>query len=162
MAEQKTIKGKIVRILDKRTVIVNLGYRDGVTKKTVFRILAEPEDIIDPDSGEKLGSVNVVKSKLKAQTVNEKFTIATTRWTINTYKGVNVNLLGSITDTETVDYGELNVDEKEIEPWKAQTEIPVKKGDEVEADIKIPEKEETKASEETVDNDSEESDESNT
>lgn len=136
MADYKTIKGKIVRILDKKTVIINLGSKDGVDKSTTFRILAEPEDIIDPDSGEKLGSVNVVKSKLKAQKVDEKFTIASTRWT--DYGGL---YLANIPGSETVDYGELNVPDDQIEPWKAKTEIPVKKGDEVEADIKVSESE---------------------
>lgn len=146
MSDHKTIKGKIVRILDKRTVIINLGTNDGIDDSTVFRILSEPESIIDPDTNEELGKVNVVKSKVKAKTVNEKFTIATTNWTRRTYSFPvgdifdSSNILGGSTKYEDVDHGELNVDDNEIEPWKAKTEIPVKKGDVVEADIKIEEK----------------------
>jgi len=155
MSKTKTIKGKIIRILDRRTVIINLGARDGVDQSTVFRILAEPEKIIDPDTDEVLGSVNVVKSKLKAKTVNEKFTIASTNWVESRMNVGNLGVwneaLSGLTEYETVDHGKLNVDEDEIEPWKAKSEIPVRKGDVVEANVKVQEEELETGSEDEVD-----------
>lgn len=143
MTKTKMIQGKIIRILDKRTVIINLGRNDGIRENSIFHILGEQESIIDPFSEEELGVVKVVKSKLKASQVDEKFTIATTKWTISTTSLMlpALEAFSKMTQTETrvIDQGELLVDEKEIEPWKAQTETPVRIGDTVEVEILIEE-----------------------
>lgn len=135
------IRGRIIRILDKRTVIVNLGREDGIDKTSVFRILAEPESIIDPVTGEELGKVNVIKSKVGASEVYEKFTIATTRWVMTVYRTrfetSVAQMMGNLMETETeiVDEGELLVKPSDIQPWKAQSEIPVQVGDVVEVRV---------------------------
>ena len=43
----------------------------------------------------------------------------------------------SMKSFEAVDKSELNVNKEDIEPWKAKSEIPVRKGDVVETDIFI-------------------------
>jgi hypothetical protein len=144
----KTIKGRIIRIIDNRTVIINLGSKDGIKESSIFRILADPEQIIDPQTKELLGCVNVVKSKLKASLIEDRFTIATTRWTYMTSgEDAMSKIVGlaslSITSghkTHVVDEGELNVPDSELQPWKAKSEIPVRVGDEVETEIYITDK----------------------
>jgi hypothetical protein len=126
-----TIKGKIIRIIDTRTVIINLGTKDGITNDSYFNILGEPEEIIDPFTQDILGSVNIVKAKLKASQAYEKFTIATTSWISHSIK-LNNPLSASLADiyeTVEVDEGELRVDKSQIQPWKAKSELPVKIGD---------------------------------
>lgn len=130
MTQTEKIRGRIIRIIDTRTIIVNLGKKDGITDSSVFHILGEPEEIIDPLTEEILGSVLVVKSKLKASQVFENFSIATTRWTIFQFARLLNNSF-----TDEVDYGELIVDQKELQPWKAQSETPVRVGDIVEVPI---------------------------
>lgn len=126
------IRGRIIRILDNRTAIVNLGKEDGIDYNSVFHILGDPERVIDPFTGEALGDVAIVKSKLKSATVENKFTIATTRWTVN---DSSLGLGGILSKERTVDHGELKVMSNDLEPWKAQTEIPVRVGDEVEVNV---------------------------
>lgn len=143
----KTIKGRIIRIVDSRTVIINLGSKDGVSSSSVFKILGDPEAIIDPFSREELGEVNIVKSKVKASLVEERFTIATTKWTDVLFKTSISTFFTSPSDrlfqdsiSEEHDEGELNVKKEDLKPWKAKSEIPVKVGDEVETEIYVADK----------------------
>jgi hypothetical protein len=149
MATQK-IKGKIIRIIDKRTVVINLGGENGINNNSVFYILGEPEEIQDPFTNEILGTVNVTKTRVKASQVFEKFTIATTTWTVTSYRSSVLSLLsagvaGSGYETKEVDEGELNVNSKELQPWKARSETPVKIGDEVEVTVEVQEQQEMQA-----------------
>jgi hypothetical protein len=133
------IQGRVIRILDTRTVIINLGREHHINNSSIFHILGEPEVIIDPFTEEELGSVNVVKAKLKASRVDNKFTIATTKWTINTLNlGNIVDLFSSMYQAEEVDQGDLLVDPKDVQPWRAKTETPVRVGDIVEVEVTIP------------------------
>lgn len=134
---KKTIKGKIIRIVDNRTVIINLGKKDGVTDKSYFQIVGEPEDIVDPFTKEKLGAVNIVKANLKASNTFEKFTIATTKWEATSLKFQSslAQQMQEFIKTEEIDEGELKVDKSEIQPWKAKSELPVRLGDIVTVDI---------------------------
>ena len=67
----KIISGKIIRIIDRRTVIINLGKNDGIKEDSVFSIMGSPEQISDPDTSEILGEVTIVKSRVKAKEVAE-------------------------------------------------------------------------------------------
>lgn len=131
------IQGNIIRIVDKTTVIINLGKKDGIKGDSIFRILGNPEQIIDPFTKENLGLVTIVKAKVKAAQIYEKFTIATTRWSSIRLK-LQATLgtqISSLFDTEDVDEGELLVNSSDLQPWKAKSEIPVKVGDIVMVEI---------------------------
>ncbi|WP_448872396.1 hypothetical protein [Desulfobulbus propionicus] len=133
----KIIKGKVIRIVDKRTVIINLGKEHGVKNDAIFSIMGDPEQIIDPYTHDLLGEVKIVKCRVKAKEVAEKFSIATTRWTSSNFKIFNT-FIGNIQkniEVSEVDEGELNVSESEIQPWKAKSESPVKVGDLVQVEI---------------------------
>jgi acyl-CoA reductase-like NAD-dependent aldehyde dehydrogenase len=140
----KKIKGRIIRILDKKSVVINLGREQGIEDESIFYILGEPESVIDPMTNEVLGTVSVAKSRVRASQVFDKFTIATTSWTTVTYSvyaGILENLTGGAR-TQTIDEGELKVSPDDVKPWKAKSESPVKVGDEVEVKINEPEEEE--------------------
>lgn len=138
------IKGKIIRILDKRTVIINLGREQGVTGSTIFHILGEPEPVIDPETQIELGRVTVTKSRVKASQVFDKFTIATTSWVDTVYVDSILSHISGLSSAKwenvKVDEGELTVKQDEVKPWKAKSQSPVKIGDEVEAIIDVDEK----------------------
>jgi membrane-bound ClpP family serine protease len=140
----KKIKGKVIRILDKRTVVINLGSKNRISNDSVFHILGDPEDIVDPETQETLGTVRVSKSRVRASQVFDRFTVATTAWT-NTYWPQLSHFLSGYSGIsgkptiEEVDEGELNVDVHDIHPWKAKSESPVKVGDEVEVVVDIEE-----------------------
>ena len=141
--KKETIKGRIIRILDTRTVIINLGTDDGITNDSYFNILGDPEEIIDPFTKDVLGKVNVVKAKLKALQAYEKFTIASTSWISFSFKGTtSLNLgISNLFETEKIDEGELKVAESEIQPWKARSESPVRVGDIITVEVEREEQE---------------------
>lgn len=70
--------GKIIRILDESTVIINLGARDGVGERTRFGIYTATEDIIDPESGEVLGPYRRRKAVVVTSEVHDSFSVART------------------------------------------------------------------------------------
>ncbi len=72
---QEVLKGKIIKILDNKRVIVNLGYNDSVKKDMRFIIYAEGEDIKDPETNKFLGKREIVKHKIKATHIQENFSI---------------------------------------------------------------------------------------
>jgi hypothetical protein len=72
---QEVLKGKIIKILDNKRVIVNLGYKDSVKKDMRFIIYAEGEDIKDPETNESLGMREIVKHEIKATHIQENFSI---------------------------------------------------------------------------------------
>jgi hypothetical protein len=129
------IRGKIIRILDPKTVIINLGRKDGIQDSSVFSILGEPETVVDPFSHEELGQVTVVKSRLGVSQVYDRMTIATTTWVETTLSKVITNLFGMETTRVNVDEGELRVKPEDIQPWKAKLESIVQLGDVVEVAI---------------------------
>lgn len=145
MATEK-IKGRIIRILSPKTIVINLGLEHGVYKDSLFHILGEPEKIVDPETQEVLGSVKVTKGRVRASQVFDKFTVATTTWVQvrPNYNLIFGNLFGPV-QTE-VDEGDLKVLPGEVRPWKAKSDLPVRVGDEVETTIEIEDEEEEEES----------------
>ena len=152
MPDKRTVQGRIIRIVDLSTVLVNLGRADGILPDTVFRILSESEEIIDPVTEEVLGNILVVKARLKSRQVYDRFTIASSRWTTKT-SSLNlfpdlVQSFSSAYQEQTTSHGnDLNVDPTEIEEWAAYTERPVRVGDTVEAEITVEDEEDEPPSE---------------
>ena len=142
MNEKAVIRGRIIRIVDDHTALVNLGRVDGIVLESIFRVIGESEEIIDPITDEKLGSIDVVKAKLKASQVHERFTVATSRWTtysfsLRPFENVQ-EIVKSMYNTESESHGEdLHVDPEEIRPWKAHAEQLIRVGDEVEVEIPV-------------------------
>lgn len=84
------IRAKVAKILSSREVVINAGSNEGVVVGMYFDILdPKGEDIIDPDTGEKLGSVDRPKVRVKITQVQEKLSIA------STYQKEKVNVGGN-------------------------------------------------------------------
>lgn len=78
-AEIKPIRGKVARVLNNRNVALNKGWKDGVEAGMVFNILSPSgADIADPDTGERLGSVELTKAAVKVTDVQERLSVAST------------------------------------------------------------------------------------
>ena len=69
---QNIITGKVAAVIDDTTLVLNVGYRDGVHEGLVFVIFAEYQEIEDPDSGEALGKWEVVKARVVVDHVQER------------------------------------------------------------------------------------------
>ena len=83
------IRGKVARVLNSREVAINKGSDDGVEIGMIFKILStKGSEIKDPDTGEPLGSVDLVKTSVKVTVVQERITVA------STYRSHRVNVGG--------------------------------------------------------------------
>lgn len=65
--------GKVAHIIDSFTIVMNKGDIDGVSVGDTFRIVSLGNTITDPDSGEELGQLEIIKGNAKAIHVQEKF-----------------------------------------------------------------------------------------
>jgi hypothetical protein len=69
------LQGKIAAIIDKESVVINLGSDQGVSPGMKFTAVYEIQRILDPDNPEKtLGSLTFEIAKLQAANVQEKMT----------------------------------------------------------------------------------------
>lgn len=85
------IHGKVARILNSRELALNIGSVNGVKMSMLFDVLdPKGEDIQDPDTGEKLGSLQRSKVRVKIVSVQERLSVA------STYKSREINVGGSI------------------------------------------------------------------
>ena len=70
MAE--TIEGRVAKILSETHLIISCGSTAGVKEGMVFIVLAEGEDVKDPETGESLGQWEIPKGRVRAVHVQER------------------------------------------------------------------------------------------
>lgn len=83
--QTKVIRGKIARVLNSREVALNVGDDKGVEVGMLFDVLSLGEDIVDPDTGESLGSLDLPKARVKIVRVYDRLAVA------STYRAKRVN-----------------------------------------------------------------------
>ena len=74
----KGIEGKIAKIIDENTVVINRGLEHAVEEDMRFVIYEPGEEIKDPDTNKSLGPFENVKAKVEVVNVQEKFSTAET------------------------------------------------------------------------------------
>jgi hypothetical protein len=67
--------GKILRIFDEFSILVNLGAADGIKRGDRFAVIEEGEEIIDPDTKESLGKLEIIKVEMIASDVQERISL---------------------------------------------------------------------------------------
>lgn len=72
------IEGKIAKIVDEYTVILNVGSKDGVKEGMTFVIFDQGDEVMDPDTGESLGQWEIVKGRVMVSHVQERISTAST------------------------------------------------------------------------------------
>lgn len=83
------IQGKVARILSNQKLVFNRGHEYGIEVGDIYAVLrSEPEAILDPDTDEVIGEVDIEKLRVKVVEVQEKISIATT-FRKNTVGGIN-------------------------------------------------------------------------
>ena len=88
---EEPIRGKVAKVLNSRELAINIGTNNGVEVGMFFDVLdAKGESILDPDTGEVLGSLNRPKVRVKIIKAFERLSLAST---YRTYK-VNVGGVG--------------------------------------------------------------------
>ncbi len=73
------IRGSVAKVLDSRSLVINRGSEDGVTKGMVFEVLdKKATNVKDPDTGKILGSIDRPKIRVKVSLLEDKLAIAET------------------------------------------------------------------------------------
>ena len=72
------IKGKIAKIVDETTFLLNVGAQDGVRNGMRFVVFDEGDEVSDPDTGESLGVWEIVKGELIVTNAQERLSMAQT------------------------------------------------------------------------------------
>ena len=68
------IEGRIVRIIDERTLIANVGSVSGVSVGDEFVVVQTMEQVVDPETNEELGEWEMIKARLVAIHVQSRLT----------------------------------------------------------------------------------------
>jgi hypothetical protein len=83
------IRGKVARVLNSRELALNIGSQHGVREGMLFDVIdPKGEDIVDPDTGDIIGSLERPKVRVKVISVQDKLSVA------STYKKERVNIGG--------------------------------------------------------------------
>ncbi|MCK5120023.1 MAG: hypothetical protein KAQ78_10580, partial [Candidatus Latescibacteria bacterium] len=72
------IKGKIAKIVDETTFLLNVGAQDGVRNGMRFVVFDEGDEVSDPVTGESLGVWEIVKGELIVTNAQERLSMAQT------------------------------------------------------------------------------------
>jgi hypothetical protein len=72
------IEGKVAKIVDPYTIVINKGSEDGVEEDMRFVIYEQGDEIIDPETRGSLGKFEYVKAKVKVTYIHEKYSVAET------------------------------------------------------------------------------------
>ncbi|HEY4392556.1 MAG TPA: hypothetical protein VGP64_00765 [Polyangia bacterium] len=102
MADVKK-EGKVVRILSKHEIVVNLGLTDGVLNHHEFLVYRPGDELRDPDTGESLGTLEIVKGRGMPKHIQERLTTlrsSETR-TTRTHESSVFKLAGLSRDVQT-------------------------------------------------------------
>jgi hypothetical protein len=68
------VTGQVARILSDESVVINRGSAHGVKQGDRFVVFTDADEVTDPETGESLGRIEIVKARLVALHVQEKMT----------------------------------------------------------------------------------------
>lgn len=122
--------GKVIKIISNKEIMINLGSKDSLTVGKKFIIFSEGEMVKDPETGEELEVLQIIKGEVIVKQVQEKFSICETPTHYIPYFSLGT-ILGGLNEKATTPIQDiLNVREKDITPLIEEDTI-VKIGDKV-------------------------------
>jgi hypothetical protein len=72
MSEPRKFPAKILKVIDEKTIVIDRGMEDGVKDGDVFLVYALGEEIIDPDTKENYGKLEIVKGRAIVEHTQER------------------------------------------------------------------------------------------
>ena len=89
-------KYKVVKIIDDTSLIINAGSVDKVQVGDIMVVVGKGDIVIDPDTNEELGCLEIEKARLKIMEVYEKMCICQSAYTSNYFSNMmDVNTIFS-------------------------------------------------------------------
>lgn len=83
------LTGKVLKVIDDYTLVINKGANDGVTPRCRFLIYHLGEEIFDSDTGEGLGELEIVCGEGYPEHIQERITtIKSSKQTVRSTKKV--------------------------------------------------------------------------
>ncbi|MFC2948578.1 hypothetical protein [Virgibacillus sediminis] len=109
---------KVVKIVDEYLVVVDYGRIHNAESDDILEIFQVGEEVIDPETHESLGTLDIIKAKIKVLNVYEKMSLCES----NEYTRVNSSALNNFNSTllsisqslTRTEQKALNVNTKEI------------------------------------------------
>src|SRR5699024_2741137 len=122
---------KIVKILDEYNVVINAGINQDIKQGDQFQILdKEGSDVIDPDTKEIIGTLDLIKSTVEVTELHEKMCICSSQSSIKMNNPFKITGINSITDTFSFSEQEkLNVDLTQVTGGKRKSNKKIQLGD---------------------------------
>ncbi len=68
---------KVVKVIDSHTIVVNAGADKGLVPGKIFMVVGLGEEIVDPDTNESLGALEVVRGRARVSHVQERISTLT-------------------------------------------------------------------------------------
>lgn len=121
------IEGRVIRMIEEDRIIINVGKEAGVERNMTFGIYTPADDVVDPETGDKLGVVRQRKAVVVVQVVYDKFALAGPQTRIKT--SLSGGLRPTIPRYET-EAGSLPIDRSQLEPLPTGSSVRI--GDTVE------------------------------
>ena len=107
---------KVASILDNRRLVINAGSDNGVSRGDQFMIYdSKGKEIIDPDTKEVLGQLDISKMPVKVILVKQKYCVAETYRFKEVNEGGNFSGMGSLSNYISVPKIKREYDTFEIE-----------------------------------------------
>lgn len=72
MSEERSFPARVAKVINDRTIVINRGSEDNVKKGDIFLIFALGEEIIDPETNESLGKLEIVRGRAIVEHCQEK------------------------------------------------------------------------------------------
>lgn len=131
MNKEKQIK--IIKIMDEYTVIINSGSNDGVQPGDRFQILDTKGNAVkDPDTGETLGYLDLIKDTVKVTEVQEKICFCSSLEAVGINDLLATNLMNLNNSLPFSGRKQrLNVDLDDVTGGREKSDVPIKIGDKV-------------------------------
>lgn len=116
---------KVIEIMSNTDIIINFGLEHGGTIGDRMRIIEKGTPVIDPDTSEDLGTIDIIKATVEVVIPYRKFSIC------RKYKITNVDLLNPLSKfiSETKVAQEMNVNSDQITNRELPKASPISVGD---------------------------------
>lgn len=115
---------KVIKIIDDYRIVINGGRNDLLKYGDKLEIYAKGDPIKDPDTGEILGNLDLIKGRVSIKDIFEKFAVCQSR-TETSHSAVSA-IAGTLYKTSTLP---LNVNPNEITGYNTNADNTINVGD---------------------------------